>query len=160
MTEPRYSFEPSPEASKIEKNVKLDNKKSKFAPQIEAKQAATQLHEAAIAAHQKTQTLQQEIFDLGIEFLNIIKNRTVPAQKGVIEQSLERESLQKLIKFAIEMNIDPQEQEGIGSISLLTLVLKVLILLRDKNNVMEHKIYQLEKQLSMITAQKPSSSNT
>jgi cell division protein ZapA (FtsZ GTPase activity inhibitor) len=161
MAEERYSFESGQTPANVEKTVKLNPKKSKFAPQFEARQAAEQLDRAASEIHQKSQDRQQEIFELGSRFVEMMKDRTVPTQKGPVAQSVEREVLQQLINFAIEVNTDLNEpKEGMGSVSLLTLMLKVSLLMRDKHNVLEHKIHQLEQRLLQLESQPKPSSDT
>lgn len=151
MEEPKLSLEQN-QIQEATKTVKLDNKKSKFAKQIENKQIFEQKAEKV---HSKMMSRQEEIFLLGSKFIEMMRDKTLVENKGPIQQSLEKELLGKLITFAIELNNDNDEpQDGMGSVGLLTLMFRSALLMRDKYNLLEFKVDQLEKQLkSSLAAQ-------
>jgi hypothetical protein len=140
----RLSFEEA-QPKEATKTVKLDSKKSRFARSSETKQ---NFEERANAANEKISDRQEQIFDLGKKFVEIMKDKTLPENKGPLQQSIEKEVLGKLIEFAIELNNDDLEQnDGMGSVGLLTLIFRSSLLLRDRYNSIEYKVEQLERQL-------------
>ncbi|HVI40810.1 MAG TPA: hypothetical protein VM577_09130 [Anaerovoracaceae bacterium] len=152
MPEPKVSFEDSEVIPEATKTVKLDSKKSKFAKQLEGKQV---FEKRAEVAHQKMMGRQEEIYLLGSKFVEMMKDKTLPENKGPIQQSLEKEILGKLINFAIDLNNDMDEpKDSMGSIGLLALVFKSTLVMRDKYNLLEYKVEQLERQLKSSQADK------
>lgn len=143
---PRLSFE-SDEIEPATKNVKLDSKKSRFAKQAETKQI---FEKKVTEVHEKMVGRQQLIFELGKQFLDLLKDKTLTENKGPMHQSLEKEVLGKLTQFAIEVNNDENEGEGMGSISMIVLLFKSMMIMRDNCNRAEYKIEQLEKQLKSL----------
>lgn len=128
-------------------SVKLDAGKSKFAKQAIQKQT---FEKQVLEVHKQMEGRQQQAYELGLRFLDTIQDRTL--KKGPIAKDLERETLNSIIKFAIEMNNDENEPDGMGSVSMLTLVLKSLLILRDNLNRVEDaaatKIEELQKKIS------------
>lgn len=146
--EPRISFESdSEEIEPATKNVKLDSKKSRFARQAETKQ---NFENKVTEVHDKMMGRQQLIFELGKQFLDLLKDKTLAENKGPMQQSLEKEVIGKLTQFAMEVNNDDNEGEGMGSISMIVLLFKSMLIVRDNYNRVEYKIEQLEKQLKSL----------
>jgi hypothetical protein len=52
-----------------------------------------------------------------------------------------------MIKLAVEINTDPNEQEGMGSLMWIVLLLKTCVSQRDRINKLEYSVSQLEKKL-------------
>ena len=50
-----------------------------------------------------------------------------------------------MIKLAVDVNNDPNEQEGMGSLMWIVLLLKTLLMQRDRINQLEYVVSQLEK---------------
>lgn len=152
---PRLSFE-SGEAGPSTKNVKLDTKKSRFAKQAETK---INFEKKVDEVHNTMVSRQQQVFDLGKQFLELMRDKTLPENKGPMQTSLEREILNKLTQFAIEVNNDENEGESMGSISMIVLLLKSSLIMRDNYNKMEYKVEQLEKQLKLLKSSAPPTQN-
>ncbi len=143
----------SDEKTNLNKSLKLDQSKSKFAPKLEAKQAVEVLEKAAHQVHDQNQSHQQELFEIGRQFLKILTDQTLPEHQGPLSLSLEREAQKKLIDLAIEINLNAQDNQqglGMGSISLLTLLFRVSILVRNKQNLLEHKLHMLQTKLNKL----------
>lgn len=146
----KYSFESKRENTPAPSTLKIDNKRSRYGRQIEAKQAFDQQAEEA---HNKLIGRQGQIFELGKKFIEIMEDKTLTANKGPMQQSMEREILNKLITFAVEVNTDQLEQEGMGSVGLLILLFRSNLAMRDKYNSLEYKFEQLEKKLKEAVPQ-------
>ena len=75
------------------------------------------------------------------------------------QKSLEKEILSNLAKYALELNQDPPpgsdeiRPQGYGSIAMVNLLFKSVLYFRDKNNDLEYKVAQLEKQVKLLSSQ-------
>lgn len=153
--EPKFNLESPGEIKPANKTVKLDNNKSKFSKQAEQKQ---NFEKRAEEVHNKIVGRQDEIYSLGSKFLEIVSDKTLLVNKGPLQRSLEKETLNKLINFAINLNNDDDEPMAcMGSISLLTLMFRISLLTRDKYNAAEDKIEKLEGRVSQLEEQLKSS---
>lgn len=84
---------------------------------------------------------------LATKFKKIMTERTLLENKSVFEKDAEKELLTDLISFANELNNDPNESEGIGSLALISIILKNLIDTRDRINKLEYNLLFVEKSL-------------
>lgn len=129
------------------RGVKLDNVKSAVQPKAVAN---PDFDKDAKEAFERTEEYKERAFELGKQFKRIIEDKTLPANKGHIGQGVESEALQKLIQLGIEMNVDETQLEGMGSMGINTLLLKGLIMQRDRINVLEHVLQKIEKSIQQI----------
>jgi hypothetical protein len=144
MSNDKSSLDSNQEDLPVPQTLKINNRKSKYVHQAETKQI---FEKQAEEVHNKILSRNEQAYELGKQFLDLMKDKTLPANKGPLHQSVEREVINKLITFGTELNNDTLEQEGMGGISLLMLVFKSTLIMRDKYNVLEYKVEQLEKQL-------------
>jgi len=140
----RISFEDK-EPEEPTKTVKLDAKKSRFAAKTEKKVG---FEEAAKRTHDKLQGYQSQALELGRSFIKMINDKKLKCNKGPLENSFERETINKLISFAIDVNNDEHEREGMGSVGLITLMMNSILKMRDHINDLEHELSLIEKKLS------------
>ena len=161
MSEPqeRSGFDSeSLEPQESTKPLKIDKGKSRFVKQhIERERFEEKVKEI----HDKSENKQQLAFDLGRKFLEILNDKTLKENKGPIRADIERENIGDLIKFAVGVNTDENEQEGMGSVSLITLLYKAILIMRDKNNELEYKLTSIENdlKLSRVASDKDSESS-
>lgn len=83
--------------------------------------------------------------DLAVQFNKAMLDKTLPQNKNMFQQELEMELLRNMIRLAQEVNADPMEREGEGSLSWITLLLRTCFSQRDKINRLEYTLSQLEK---------------
>lgn len=83
--------------------------------------------------------------DLASQFNKAMADKTLQQNKNMFQQELEKDLLGQMIQLAIEINNDPNEKEGMGSLSWITLLLKTAFSQRDKINKIEYAVSQLEK---------------
>lgn len=104
---------------------------------------------------------RQRALDLTKQFWDIIRDKTIVENKGPLTKSLEQEITNKLITYAIEVNgeidvtdadgnVIGKEHEGMGSISIIALMLKVMMHQRDLNNKLELKVTELEAKINSL----------
>lgn len=146
----KQTFESSVDPTIIPRGIKIDGTRSRFAKQVQNKQI---FEKRANEAFDKIQERQQQILELGSKYLSLMKDKTLFQNKGPTDFSIEKEILGNLISFAIEVNTDEVEPEGMGSVGLLTLLFKSAILMRDNFNQVEYRLEQLEKQIAKSSPQ-------
>lgn len=82
--------------------------------------------------------------ELVMQFKKAMEDKTLPTNKSIFSQELEKEILSNMVQLAIDINNDPNEHEGMGSLSWITLLLRNCFSQRDKINKLEYMISQLE----------------
>lgn len=86
-------------------------------------------------------------------YLRMIEDRTLPRNRGSIANDVEMEIRQKLIQLALDMNNDENEEDnGKGSVVVLTAVSKALLLYRDRLNNLEYEIKNLKNELNKLSS--------
>lgn len=81
--------------------------------------------------------------ELASSLLELMNDKTLAANKNIIQKDVERETLSNLLKLAEEINNDENENEGTGSLFLNTLLFKCILLQRDKINALEYEVSKL-----------------
>lgn len=86
--------------------------------------------------------------DLFLQFKKAMADKTLPQNRNILNAETERELMQNMIQLAIEINNDPaEENEGMGSLTWITLLLKTCLSQRDRLNEMEYAFSLLQKRL-------------
>lgn len=103
---------------------------------------------------QKVQNVQEKLSgykkraaELFIAFNKSMADKTLMQNKNVLNNEIEREMLQDMIQLAIDINNDPNEQEGMGSLTWITLLFKTCLAQRDRINQIEYMMSYLQKQV-------------
>ena len=129
-------------ANEQTKRIGLDPKKSRFVKQHQHKEEFEQLVQKT---NERTQNYLTEAFELGKQYKELLEDKTISDNKNFLVESKEKEIVGKLIMYAIKVNADQTEQEGMGSVAVLTLLLKCLLHIRDNYNDVVYKCHVLEK---------------
>lgn len=138
------------------RGVKVNNSKSRFGKQAAEKQQFLENAEAVIEADQSR---KQQAVVLINKFWQIIQSTKLVENKGPTEKSVEAQLIRDLVEFANEMNNDPNEIEGSGSVAIITLLLKTVLGMRDQQNNLAYKIFKLEQQIKTSSNQATPLSN-
>ncbi len=85
--------------------------------------------------------------EYSVQFKKMISDRTLLQNKSIFASETESELISNMIKLAVEINTDPNEQEGMGSLMWIVLLLKTCVSQRDRINKLEYSVSQLEKKL-------------
>lgn len=151
--EERLSLESDEEAAKLQLNrrggVKLNSSKSQFTKETVKKEVFDQ---QADEVYDQMQDRKQKAVELVQQFWSFIKDETLVAEKGPIRKNLEKDIVSKLLTFASEMNNDPKEAEGAGSVAVITLLLKTVLYLRDTNNEARYRLSMLEQKVNKLSS--------
>jgi hypothetical protein len=92
--------------------------------------------------------------ELFIQFQKTMADKTLVQNKNIINNEVDREMLQDMIKVAMEMNDDTNEEhEGTGSLALITVLLITCLAQKDRANQMEYAISVLQKKTDSLSEQ-------
>lgn len=86
--------------------------------------------------------------ELFVAFQRALNDKTLAQNRNIFNAETEKEMMQKILQLAVEINNDPNEQEGMGSVTAITLLLKTCMAQRDRMNEMEFALSQLQKKTS------------
>lgn len=138
------------------RGVKVNSSKSRFVKQAVEKQQFLENADAAIDADQSR---KQQAVALINKFWQITKSTKLAENKGPTEKSVEAQLVRDLVLFANDLNNDPNEIEGSGSVAIITLLLKTVMNMRDQQNDLAYKIFKLEQQIKTSSNQATPLSN-
>jgi hypothetical protein len=103
---------------------------------------------------QKVQASQENISnykkraaELFVLFQRSMADKTLAQNRNVFNAETEKEMLQNMLQLAVEINNDPNEQEGMGSLTWITLLFKTCLAQRDRINELEYGMLVLQKKL-------------
>ena len=85
--------------------------------------------------------------DLFVQFQRSMSDKTLPQNRNVFLAETEKEMLQNMLQLATEINGNPDEQEGMGSLTWIILLFKTCLAQRDRMNEMEFALVTLQKKL-------------
>lgn len=98
--------------------------------------------------HQVQETLsgyKKRAAELFVQFQQAMSDKTLPQNRNVLNHETEKEMLQNMIQLADDINNDPNEQEGMGSLTWITLLFKTCLAQRDRMNEIEYALSMLQK---------------
>lgn len=136
--------DPAPKKERL-KNV--SSQKSIF-DSIPKKPTQQELEQKVQAREEKGTGYKQRASDLALKFRKLTEDKTLPSNRSIFANEMEREVLSEMISLAIEINSDGNELEGMGSLSWITLLFKTSLAQRDRINKLEYAILQMEKNSS------------
>ena len=108
-----------------------------------------QEHQQNVEKSQQTQSAnKQRAAKLFIQFNNAIMDKTLPQNRNIFNIETEKEMLQNMIQLGMDLDADPDEQEGIGALSLIVVLLKTCMAQRDRINEIEYSLYQFQQKIN------------
>ncbi len=125
---------------------KVSSQKSIF-DGIPRKPTQNDLDQQVKQMQEKNADYKQRTAELAIQFRKLMEDKTLPQNKNVFAAEMEKDILSKIIQLASEINNDPHEDEGMGSLSWIAQLFKTCLAQRDRMNKFEFAILQLEKKL-------------
>jgi len=133
--------------SKLKKSglKQVSTKKSIFEADKQEKPDFQNFEKRVDQIHKKMNDYKSRAGDLAIAYKKLIMDKTLPQNKNVFIEDSEREILSKMVNLAVEINNDEDEQEGMGTLGWITLLLKYFLYHRDRINSLEYAISQLQK---------------
>ena len=96
-------------------------------------------------SQEKMSGYKKRAAELFVQFQKTVSDKTLPQNRNIFNAEAEKEMLQNMLQLAGEINNDPNEQEGMGSLTWITLLLKTCLSQRDRMNELEYTISMLQK---------------
>lgn len=103
-------------------------------------------------AEERISFFNSEFPKLGQDFFTFMQNKTLLKNKGPVEKDIESQLLRKISMLAEQMNIDETQKESAGSMALSTLFMIVFRDLRDRINLLEFDLVNLQNKISAMEA--------
>jgi len=132
--------------------------KSKTQQRQESDKAAKEEYRKKFEANaEKTIAYHSERSDTIVEaissFMKMSQDKTLNINKGTIAEDVEREVRTQLLELSLELNNDENEEDnGKGSIVILSAVLKIILMYRDRINELEYELAQLKREQQKVNA--------
>jgi len=106
--------------------------------------SSTSLEEKVKEIEKNKQKYRQEIAKLSLQLKKVLDDKTLQENKNVLSKSIESDTVKEIIDLAQKINSDQNEQEGMGSLLLCTILLKALLSSRDRQNKIEYDLSVLK----------------
>lgn len=124
------------------KGLKISNNKSIFSKD-EMKKSIS-FEEKANDVFNNYNTRNLKCIDLGKKLILFLEDKTLLENKSPVNKNLEAQVVSEFIEICNEINNDESEKEGIGSMAVMTLLIKTVLHQRDKMNEIYYKLHKLE----------------
>jgi hypothetical protein len=151
----RIAFqETAPTANKKKLDLNINNKQSMT--ETLPKSQSTVLAEgqkAAAEANDRLNGYADEAARLALAFKNILNDTTLAVNKSVIARDAEKGLIGNLIALGTTMNNDVRQEEGQGSMGVITLLLGTSLNQRDKINELAYADTQHAQRIMALEAQ-------
>lgn len=98
-----------------------------------------------------SQLYKNKTADLAVQFFKAMADKTLRQNKNMFQIDMENELLKNMVALAQEINLDSEEPESDGSLSLITILMKTCFNQRDKINRLEYAISLLDKKTNLTT---------
>ena len=95
----------------------------------------------------RSSSYKQKAAEYSAQFKKIVSDRTLQQNRNVFAVEMETELLGNMIKLAADVNVDLNEQEGMGSLMWVVLLMKTCLAQRDRINKLEYVVSLLENKL-------------
>lgn len=124
---------------------KVSSQKSIF-DSMPKKPSQEDLDAKVAAAQKRASNHKVKAMELASQFNKAMADKTLPQNRNMFQKEVEKELLGKMVQLAVDINGDPNEQyDGMGSLGWITLLLRTCFGQRDKINLLEYRVEQLEK---------------
>lgn len=140
----------SPPQVKQRVGLKLNNSNSMFA-NVPKKPTQAELDQAVKESMGKDQDYKERAAALSLSFTKLLNDRTLLQNKNVFAADLERETIGKLAQLGLDLDNDENvEEAGMGSIGLINLLFRSLLIQRDKINNLDYELHELQLKLNSL----------
>jgi len=131
-------------------SLKLNNSNS-ILNTLPKKQNLAELEKRVKESQDNTTVSHSEASELSILYKKVMEDKTLSENKNFLVIEAEKELLGKIANNAININNDENEQEGMGSVGWILVVLRMLLLQRDKINKQEYLLTMLDKKIKSLS---------
>ena len=95
----------------------------------------------------KSEEYAEKASQLSANFKKILEDKTLLQNKNVFQLDVEKQVLESLIQLSVEMNEDENEKEAMGATGLIALLLRSILIQRDRINSLEFSLNQLNSKI-------------
>lgn len=128
---------------------KVSSQKSIF-DDLPKKPSSEEFNKKVTSLQERSDSYKVRGAELATNFFKILDDKTLKQNKSVFAKEFERELINSLVNLSIDINNDPAEKEGMGSLAIIVTLLKTSLMQRDKINNMEYELENLKKELKKI----------
>lgn len=145
---------------KLEKKqigLKINNDKSsvnKESENIRKSKIKEEFEKKANIANSTYNSYNERAADIAFKFKKLIDDTTLPENKNMFSSSVESEFFSDFFKLGMEMDEDELQPTSAGSMGLLVLVSKIILMQRDKINKLSYNYEALEKKIKSLENKK------
>jgi len=140
-----YDNEEQPSSKSQKTGLKQVSSQKSIFDSMPKKPTAEKLEKQVKQIQDRDSDYQIRAADLVLKFKKAMEDKTLQSNKNIFARELEKDLLSDMIKLAVEINNDPNEPEGMGSMSWIVLLFKTCFSQRDKMNKLEYTISLLDK---------------
>ena len=141
-------FDESPKDPKQRIGLKNINGQKSMFENIPKPPTQQEFQQKVQEAGDKMSGYKQQAANLFIQFSKAINDKTLSVNRNLFAIEAEKEMLQSMVQLAIQVNNDPLEQEGMGSLTWITCLFKTCLAQRDRINDLDFELEKIKKQLS------------
>lgn len=135
------------ESNKNARLKKVSSKKSIF-DGLPKKPSADEFNAKVDRIQERDNSYKSRAATLATKFVNFLADKTLKQNKSIFVKEVEKEVLTDMIALAVEINNDPIEKEGMGSLGWITLLFRISLAQRDRINELEYNLGELNKKFS------------
>jgi|SRR5579859_1485920 len=140
-----FDDKPSDQSQKI--GIKQVSSQKSIFESLPKKPDPAEFEKKVQQTQERTSSYKVRAAELAVQFNRLMADKTLPQNKNMFQQEIELDLLRNMAKLAQEVNRDPAEQEGEGSLSWVIILLKNAFAQRDKINNLEYTIFQFQKKM-------------
>jgi hypothetical protein len=110
------------------------------------KKPTPQEHQEQVQMSQERSTsYKKRASDLSVQFSRMMSDKTLPENKNIFANEAKRELMQNMVQLAKDINNDPNELEGDGSLIWIIVLFNTCFDQRDRINNLEYTLTQVSK---------------
>ena len=89
-------------------------------------------------------------FEIANRFIGALKDKTLNSNKNVTVRESEKRAIMDMIDFARLINSDETQEENLGTMSIISTLLKAIFIQRDRINETEYRVARLETEVAAL----------
>lgn len=131
--------------------LKVKNKRSFVSNSEAAREADARFDKEMKEAAESSKILSSKIAKAADNYLSIISRKVITENKSQAQIEEEREVINNLVELVMQANMDPTQPIGTGSVGVISLMLKLLLLQRDKINDLSYNCFKMKELLVALS---------
>lgn len=131
-------------SNKNNSNLKLSREKSIFA-NIPKKPTQKEFKEEIKEYQKQDVGIKERIAELTVKYNSAINDSTLEENKSELHKDAEKALVKEIVNLGLQLDNDDSQPEGIGSIGLCNLLMRINFTLRDKINELAYELEKIKK---------------